>query len=72
MTKEELEGVLIRVAKANNTMPDHVRSEIEAVMNIGMQNPDPEVQAKWTRIPRKGDRVTLEEFLEYVVSLTVS
>lgn len=67
MTKSELSCILFRIAKDNHTTVQNVRKEIEFAMEVGQSNTDPTVQAKWAAIPRKGPKLTLEEFIDYMV-----
>lgn len=69
MADSKFEDVIAQVARKHHTTPDHVRAEMQYAMDMAMQSPDPVVQGKWASIPRKGDRLTLEEFVYYLVSL---
>ena len=66
MQKRELNSILTRIAVENNTTVREVRREMELTMQAGQANPDPAVQAMWNSIPRKGPRLTLEEFVAYL------
>lgn len=66
MQKRELNSILTRIAVENNTTVREVRREMELAMQAGQANPDPAVQAMWNSIPRKGPRLTLEEFVAYL------
>ena len=66
MQKRELNSILTRIAVENNTTVREVRWEMELAMQAGQANPAPAVQAMWNSIPRKGPRLTLEEFVAYL------
>ena len=66
MQKRELNSILTRSAVENNSAGREVRREMELAMQAGQANPDPAVQAMWNSIPRKGPRLTLEEFVAYL------
>ena len=44
------------------------RKEMQKAMDLAMASKDPIIQARWARIPRSGEKVTLEEFVEYVAT----
>ena len=67
MRRQKLEQILEQIAKANNTTPKEVRREMQLAMEAGLASNDPAIQARWAAIPRKGGRLTLEEFLEYLI-----
>ena len=63
-----LDQLLKQIAKKNYTTPQVVRKQMEEAMLMGQQSKDPIVQARWASIPKKGDTLTLEEFLDYMVN----
>lgn len=54
------------VAKQFNTTPDEVKNEIQQAIDEAFNNPDPEIRRFWDNIPRKSDRPTAEEVIEYM------
>ncbi len=64
----KLEQLLQQIAKENHTTPQIVRKQMEEAMLMGQQSKDPIVQARWAAIPKQGDTLTLEEFLDYMVN----
>ncbi|MFT3950373.1 MAG: sporulation initiation factor Spo0A C-terminal domain-containing protein [Oscillospiraceae bacterium] len=58
--------ILRDIASKNGTTVAEVRREIQSALDIGMQNPDPLVQAYWNRIPRRGKKPTVEEVLTFL------
>ena len=67
MTKKETDALLKKVAHKHHTTVDKVRSEMMLAIEEGQQSTEPSVQARWNAIPRKGAKITLEEFLTYLV-----
>lgn len=65
MTKEFKE-LLEAVAKQYNTTDDEVYKEMQIAIDAGFDNPDPEVQKEWMRIPFEGERPTPEEVNPYI------
>ena len=66
---KDFKTILKAVAQKNNTTTEDVLREMEAAIAIGMNDPDPEIQAKWRQIPRKGDCPTPEEVIMYYANL---
>lgn len=68
MSKEKnYTHIFERIAAEHNTTVEEVRREMEIAIRAGFDNPDPEVQAQWAKIPRKGDIPTPDELITYVV-----
>ena len=63
-----LDQLLKQIAKENYTTPQVVRKQMEEAMLMGQQSKDPIVHARWAAIPKQGDTLTLEEFLDYMVN----
>lgn len=72
MKANKLDKVLASIATEHHTTVQEVRMEMEYAMHVGQSNPDPAVQAQWNSIPRKGDKLTLEEFIDYIIKRTMS
>lgn len=68
MSKLRLQQIIEHLAKASNTTPEKVQYEMLLAMEAGQGSHDPAVQARWRAIPRKGDKLTLEEFIAYVAN----
>ena len=68
MIKKRFDRIIRKMAAESNTPPEQIRMEMQQAMDEAMQNPDPIIQARWKKIPRKGKELTLEEFVEYVAS----
>ena len=72
MKTNKLDKVLASIATEHHTTVQEVRREMEYAMYVCQSNPDPAVQAQWNSIPRKGDKLTLEEFIDYIIKRTMS
>ena len=70
MDSPKLKRILEQVAQREHTTVAQVRKEILAAMEEGQKNPDPAVQAAWAAIPRRGQKLTLEEFVVYLINAT--
>ena len=68
MTRKEADRILLKVAQENHVSLDTVRKEFLLAMEEAQKSTDPQVQAMWASIPRKGTEITIEEFLEYSIS----
>ena len=62
----KFEMVLKRIAIENHTTVANVRKEMQSAMDMAMASQDPLVQARWAAIPKKGEKLTLEEFVAYL------
>ena len=67
MQNSAFEKILEQIASANQVAPWEVREKMQLAMEAAMENPDPAVQAMWRSIPKKGERPTLDEFMDYLV-----
>ena len=65
MSKRRMRRMLEQIARDNHITPQEVRKQMQVALDEAQSCPDPVVQAKWRSIPHKGEKVTLEEFLEY-------
>lgn len=43
--------IIRQVAIANNTTPEEVYSEMQIALDAAFQNPDPNVQKEWAKVP---------------------
>ena len=67
MEKKGFKQILAQIAAANHTTPEEVRQRMEAAMASALRNPDPLVQQMWDSIPKQGQHLTLDEFMEYLI-----
>lgn len=66
MKRDKFDTILEQIAKKEHTTKAHVRQEMQKAMDLAMASPDPVIQARWARIPKAGEKLTLEEFVAYV------
>lgn len=64
--------IIAQIARENNVPEAQVRADMEAAMNQGMNTPDPAVQAKWADFHYTGTKPTVEEFILWTSSLSLS
>lgn len=55
-----------RIARLEGVPVEAVRQEIERVIRLGFLNADPQVRARWNRMPCQGEMPTPEETIEYL------
>ena len=65
MSKRKMKRILEQIARDNYTTPQIVKKEMQAALDEAQSSTDPIIQARWNSIPHKGEKITLEEFLEY-------
>ena len=68
MRKLKFELMLAEIARRNGTTKEQVRREMQIAMESGMNSADPLVQHRWKRIPKQGEKLTLEEFEDYLAT----
>ena len=68
MDQQEMQHILVRIAKKNNTTPENVYHEIQTAIRSAQSNANPSIRKKWESIPKSGDTPTVEEFIDYMVS----
>lgn len=67
MQKQQLQKILKQIAKEHHTTPESVYQEMKLALEEGQNSQDPMIRAKWDSIPKTGDTVTVEDFLDYMV-----
>lgn len=68
MKRHALELIIQQIANSHHTTPENVRHEMQLAMEEGQKSADPSIQAMWNAIPRKGKKLTLEEFISYLAT----
>lgn len=58
---------LTKVALKHGVSVAEVRREIQAALDEGIRNPDPQIKEYWNSIPCKGDKPTVDEVISYLV-----
>ena len=66
MESPKFRSILKEIARRHNTTVEEVRSQMQLAMDEARKCSDPAVQARWNAIPRKGEVLTLEEFVAYM------
>ena len=54
------------IARNNGTTVEKIRTHIKLAMLSGLSNPDPVIQARWKKIPCKGELPTPEELITFL------
>ena len=67
MHDSALNKIIRQIASINQVSSLEVREKMQLAMEAAMANPDPAVQAMWDSIPKKGDKPTLDEFMDYLI-----
>ena len=55
-----------KVAAENGVTVKEVREEIQKAIDEGMKSTDPQAVELWKNCPKKGDKPTPEELIEYI------
>ena len=61
--------IIKQVAIANNTTPEEVYSEMQIALDAAFQNPDPNVQKEWAKVPLSGNHPTPEDVIPFLVMM---
>lgn len=64
---ENQETIFERLARERNITVEEMKAIIADHIKAGLNDPDPEKQAQWCRIPCAGEIPTPEEWLRYTV-----
>lgn len=64
--KIDAERAIYTLAMQEGKTVEYIRSQMNLAMLSGLNNQDPEIQAKWKRIPCKGEIPTPEELITYL------
>ena len=60
---------IIKVAAENGVTAKEVREEIQKAIDEGMKSTDPQAMELWKNCPKKGEKPTPEEVIEYISKL---
>ena len=61
--------IIKQVALAHNTTPEEVYSEMQIALDAAFQNPDPNVQKEWAKVPLSGNRPTPEDVIPFLAMM---
>ena len=67
MQNSAFDRILAQIASANQIPSSEVRAQMQLAMELAMANPDPATQAMWDSIPKTGSKLTLDEFMAYLI-----
>ena len=59
-------NAIIKVAQENGISVEEVCAEIQKAIDEVMKNTSPQAVKFWEKIPRKGEKPTPEEFIDYM------
>ena len=60
---------IIKAAAENGVTVKEVREEIQKAIDEGMKSTDPQAIELWKNCPKKGEKPTPEEVIEYISKL---
>lgn len=66
--KVDAEKTICEIANKKGTTVEEIRREIKLALLAGMCSHDPEVQAKWKKVPCQGSVPTPEEVIAYLAT----
>jgi len=69
MNEKKIARSLKKVAQKYGVSVEEVRRDIGLAASAAKENPDPQIQAFWDSVPRKGDKPTPEEVIAYVAGI---
>lgn len=64
--KYDAEQAIRALAMQEGKTVEYIRSQMKIAMLSGLSNPDPEIQARWKKIPCKGEIPTPEEMITFL------
>lgn len=71
MKETYINEILGQVARENNCTLEHVRTELEALIDNCWKNPDSEIHAKWVAMSASGGRPTIEEVIIFIFAQVI-
>ena len=69
MDTAKAKKALKKLAKQKGISEREVRREIEIAITEAIKSPEPQAQAFWRSIPRKGEQLTPEEVIAYIAAM---
>jgi len=66
--KFDAERAIRTLAMQEGKTVEYIRSQMKIAMLSGLSNQDPEIQARWKKIPCKGEVPTPEELITYLAT----
>jgi len=65
----EASMAIYHIAQESGVSVDVIIKEMEDAITEAMENPDPIIQERWKKIPRRGKKPTALEFVAYMRSI---
>ena len=65
---KSIENVLTTVAIENGVSVEVVKQEIQAIIDDLYNSDDPEIKSKWHSITKTGQKPSVEQMIEYLIS----
>ena len=65
----DIDKIIKQVARAHNTTPEEVYSEMQIALDDAFQNPDPNVQKEWAKVPLSGNHPTPEDVIPFLAMM---
>lgn len=69
MNNKKVQKALWQVAKNNRTSVAVMLQEMRLAIEDAQKNPDPDIQALWKNMPRKGEKSTPEEVIAHIAGI---
>lgn len=67
MNIKDAKEILKTITEKEGTTVEHVRLEIQRAIDIGFENPNPQIKSYWQSVPHKAERPTPEEVICFIV-----
>ena len=64
--KIDVEHAIIKIAAQEGNTVEYIRQQMNLAILTGLNNPDPNIRARWKQIPSKGNIPTPEELITYL------
>lgn len=68
MKKINAEQAIRTLAMREGKTVEYIRSQMNLAILAGLSNQDPDIQARWEKIPCKGEIPTPEELITYLAA----
>ena len=72
MKEFSIQELLEEIAEQEGSTAEEIQCSIQEAIDAGFNNPDPEVQAAWSRVPFSGEYPTLEDLIAYCLAVMIA
>lgn len=72
MKELNMQSLLEEIAAQEGTTPEDIRFHMQEAVDAGFGNPDPEVQAAWSKVPFSGERPMIEDLIAYCMASIIA